>query len=256
MDWTSVSHRPALRCGQRMARPGPVSVLVAAISDRNVMLCADGIHVSRAGVRLDDRKVFRGPHLVTGMVGAIDAPAGSIGSAVAAATGAPAIADFITALQVGTRGWLTAAYQQWRTAVGPGVPVEAFATVVVGGHEHGRPTAVELTVALDGAGQLQWTLPSPLPGLPGEAFIGAWGATDEQLLAATTVYPQAVRLGILPGRFPPAARPSAHISDQDLFQHVRDLVTNAIVREPALPRPWTWPSGVPVIGGRIQTVAL
>ena len=256
MNRTSVLHRPTLSNGPRMAASGPVSVLVAAVSDRHVMLCADGIYVTHAGVRYNEHKVFRGPDLVAGVVGTMDAAAGSIGSAVATASAEPTIAAFISTLQASTASWLQAAYLEWRAAFGPAMPVAAFATVLVGGHLGGQPAAVELTVALNGAGQLQWTAPAPLSGPPGETYIGAWGIVDDQLLAATTVYPQAVALGLHPGHVPPATRPPAGIADQDLFDHVRALVSAAIGREPALPRPASWPAGVPVIGGEVWAVAI
>lgn len=253
MNFTTLAFRPSLPIAADVVRScPPVSVLVVAVSDLTVALAADQIHVDLSSappvVRLDEVKAFRGPHLVTGIVGVADARAGSLGTAVAECAGETTVARAVQRFISETTPWLSGIAAQWRAAVSPTAPIQEMATAVIGGVVDGRPLAVALNPALN-AGRLSWQTSPPMLPAGGEAFINAYGVVDDTLLAATTSHAQRYAVG-LPVWPAPQRRPPRRVTPPDLLRHAYDLVDCAVSREGSIPRPPGWPAGVPVLGGQ------
>jgi hypothetical protein len=252
MNFTTRAFSPVLLRSPDVVRLfPPVSVLVVAVSERTVVLAADQVYVdlnaSPPSVRFDEQKVFRGEHVLSGIVGVTDAPAGSLGSAVAECAGEATVGDAVRRFVATTSSWLPAIHAQWRAQGDATESAESLATVVFGGIVGGQPTAVQLnpTVAAD---RIQWAAPALMTATGPESFINAYGVVDTQLLIATTPYAQRHALGLIRGPRP-AHRPPSGVGSGELLQHAYQLVDAAIVREAAVPRPAGWPAGVPVLGG-------
>ncbi|MGY1838438.1 MULTISPECIES: hypothetical protein [unclassified Modestobacter] len=253
MNFTTLAFSPPLPIAADVVRSSPpVSVLVVAVSNQTVALAADRIHVDLSAappmVRYDEVKAFRGPHLVTGIVGVTDAAAGSLGTAIANCAGEKTVAAALERFAAETTPWLPGIAAQWRAAVGSTDPVEQMATAVVGGIVNGRPVAFALQPTMQ-AGQLRWRESAPMLASGGESFINAYGVVDATLLAATTPHAQRYATGRVFGPIP-QRRPDHRVPPMELLQHTFDLVAGAVSREGSIPRPPGWPAGVPVLGGQ------
>lgn len=176
-----------------------------------------------------------------------------VASALAAAT---SLTDVPAAFAAAAGPLLPRVHQAWRAWAGPDAETRDALTVLVAAHE--GSTAAVLTLWLDDAGD-QLVLRHHLAHAPdaGSALVVAAGSVDDDVVALTAdgalmrtaqrlLYRQDVTDPDLPDTCSDAGT---------LRTWAETVVDAAIVREPALPRPVSWPPDVPVLASPVVAVA-
>lgn len=176
-----------------------------------------------------------------------------VASALAAAT---SLADVPAAFATAAGPLLPLVHHAWRAWAGPDAETRDALTVLVAAREGG--TGAVLTLWLDDAGD-QLVLRHHLSHAPdaGSALVVAAGSVDDDVVALTadgalmrTAQRLLYRQDVTEPHLPATAAEAG-----TLRTWAESVVAAAIGREPAVPRPVSWPQDTPVLAGPVVAAA-
>lgn len=196
-------------------------------------------------------KVFRDRDRIAAMSGVILIDGDDLGRTLYDALSCASEVDEVFPLFLArARDRLEKAALWWAEQQGP--DASSFAALVAGRRGDGRLQAYELSIGTSGA---SLNLLSP----DGDRAYGApYGAVDGELRRWSSVYRLEQAIALFSGAplGPRLLSVPAGAGRGTLADVVRFVVESAAEREALLPRPESWPEGLPVAAGPVQAVAI